>query len=697
MGSWLFGGKSSTVNKPAQPASALRIQTSMQGRPITIMWGTTRLAGNLIWQGNFRAVQQYTVTSSSNWLEHIFTKAQKVVTGYIYYTSVIFALCYGEIYDVLKLWNGTTSSGAPGMGFATYSGSSTQTAWTGVPDTSQRLNYREIAYVVNSNLFCGSDPSLPILNFELSSHFTGYGPTGQDANPYDVVCDILSNIYYGVNFPAARLDLNALNYQAYSEAAGLIVSPVITEQTSCQSFLTDLMAATNSTLRWSSGVLTVVPWGTEDIVKPTVAYYANIAPLYDLDADDFLPNTGSNVGSGTASTDEPVTYVRKRKSDMINTVKIEYLERTKDYDPVAIDAKDEASIDLYGERPSELKTRHMLAGSIAAGQSAYLELIREQISGIYTFTLPAKYILLDVEDIVTLTRPTMGMVKQLVRITEIQENQDYSLTFTAEEFLGTSSVLDYNQEQNVAVNTDLLVSPGNVTDYIIFQPPDALAAPTTDQIAIWIATCGSSPNYGGCFIWYSVDGVNFTNIGNMAPSVMGFNTADFPDHVDPDNTNTLSVDLSESYGTLDPGNATALANGQPACWIDSEVIAYQDAALTTAYNYDLTTLRRALFGTTHADHPIGSPFCLLDQRIFEMTVPSSLSGSTVYFIFQPYNIFFSGSPDISTLPIIPYVIGTSPTYSYPYPVDTVTAPLVPETTVFVDPATSVEPIPVAEM
>ena len=53
----LFGGKTAKVNKP-QPESTLRIQTSIQGRPRAIGWGLARLSGNMIWYGDFQAVEQ---------------------------------------------------------------------------------------------------------------------------------------------------------------------------------------------------------------------------------------------------------------------------------------------------------------------------------------------------------------------------------------------------------------------------------------------------------------------------------------------------------------------------------------------------------------------------------------------------------------------------------------------------------------
>lgn len=675
MGSWLFGKTTTAVNTTPTPASSLRIQTSMQGRPISMIWGTQRIAGNLIFNGGFVAIPQYqtTITSSSSFLGHIFTKAQSTttLTGYIYRTGVAFGLCYGEITAVLRAWNGTTSVTAAALGFVTFTGTTTQSAWT-YPPVNQQLNYRGVAYVANSAFELGTNPSLPMLNFEVESGFLGYGPTGQDANPKDVVIDILTNHYYGIDFPPGRLDLTMQQYSDYCVASGMIGSPIVVEQTSAQTFLAEIMESTNSVLRWSNGRLTAVPWGVAAITANGATYTPDVTPVYDFDDDDFMENQGGSIGSGGGGSEgEPITFVRTRQSDKLNIIKVEYLDRSNNYDPVALDAKDEASIDKFGERPSSLFSRHMFTGGGAAQQSAYLQLIREQIDGLYSFTLPPQYILLDVEDIVTLTRPVMGLNAKAVRIVEIQENEDYTLTFTAEEFLGTTSGT-YGLEPNSGSANDINADPGGISSFLIFHPPDALAAPAANETAIWIALCGLTPSiYGGSVVWMSGDGISYSNIGTANPCTMGFATAQLPNHADPDNVNTLSLNLTESQGVLDPGTAANLALGIPTCWLDTEIIAYQNAALVSSYLYNLTTLRRALYGSSAALHIIGSRFALLDVNVFRMTVPSSLVGSTVYFKFQPYNIFLSGSPDLSTLPAHPYVVGTNPTAAWPYVVDTV--------------------------
>lgn len=747
MGSWLTGNQAS-ANDPQQPATALRIQTSIQGRPITILWGTQRVAANLIWQGAFasRTVQVGSV-GSNNWLDHIFSKAQPIFQTF-YSTSVLFALCHGTVTaDTLtnKAWNGTTATTIAALGFTVFRGDFAQVSWSYLVSAfpTQAFPYRGTSLVGQANFELGTSSDLPVLCWEPQSDISGFGPDGKDANPADVVLDVVSNLYYGVEFPFYRMDQQLAQFFQYGPATGMVVSPIITEQVSAQEFLTDLFEALNSSPRWSSGVLTVVPWGdsaitagaittftdapytippsvnnynpqiqvggggfvsdggvkyaaggtpfvqvstttspgtgqyfvtpsglyqfsandaTVDILitwdnAATASYTPDITPLYDLTADEFLPNQGS-LGS-SPSGDEPVAWLVNRQADQLNVIKYEYLDRANNYDPVAIDFKDEASIVTYGKRPSELKTRHLFTLPDAAQQSASLECIRQQIPATCQWTLGPAFILPDVEDIVTLTRPTMGLDRQPVRITEIQENQDGSLTFTAEVFMGTAAAPLYGTQVVDANNVDLLADPGPVSDVRIFVAPTGLANPPSGQIALMAAVAGSDTNYGGSNVYFSTDNITFNPVGIVPQCTMGTLTADLPDHSSPDTVNTLSVDLTESRGVIPANTHDNADHGLPPCIIDAEVVSYGDETLTSAYNYDLTYLTRGNYSTLHAAHVSGTSFVLINGFVFTMNVPDSLVGQTVYFKFQPYNIYGGGLPDLSTITSVPFTIGAS--------------------------------------
>ncbi|MGH6982295.1 MAG: hypothetical protein ACREFC_13910, partial [Stellaceae bacterium] len=49
----LFGG--GRVNDRTPPATSLRVQTSLDGQPIAIVYGRQRVAGNLVWYDGFKS------------------------------------------------------------------------------------------------------------------------------------------------------------------------------------------------------------------------------------------------------------------------------------------------------------------------------------------------------------------------------------------------------------------------------------------------------------------------------------------------------------------------------------------------------------------------------------------------------------------------------------------------------------------
>src|SRR5204862_408647 len=89
-----------------------------------------------------------------------------------------------------------------------------------------------------------------------------------------------------------------------------------------------------------------------------------------------------------------------------------------------------------------------------------------------------------------------------------------------------------------------------------------------------------------------------------------------PSHADPDTSNTLSVDLSESQGQLLSGTTADADAFVTLCLCDGELIAYQTATLTAAHQYELTYLRRGVYGTPIGAHSSGTSFAMNSATSF---------------------------------------------------------------------------------
>jgi len=193
--------------------------------------------------------------------------------------------------------------------------------------------------------------------------------------------------------------------------------------------LDEIAKSTNSAFVWTSGQLTLVPYGDQAAIGHGFTYSPPSAPLYDLTDDDFLANGNATGSSGSNS--DPIVVTRKRPADALNDIKLEFLNRGNQYNPEVVEALDQATIDITGRRGDGSRQAHLFADAPAARLSAQLQLQREGVRNVYQFTLGQRHILLDPMDIVTLSDPALGLAKQWVRISEIAEDDTGNLQVTA--------------------------------------------------------------------------------------------------------------------------------------------------------------------------------------------------------------------------------------------------------------------------
>ena len=285
-----------------------------------------------------------------------------------------------------------------------------------------------------------------------------------DANPADVIIDFLTNIYYGIPYfdPTRLGDLST--FRTYCVAAGLWVSPIVASQTAGTQLLQDLMTACNSEFVLSGSTLTVVPYGDKDITANGVTYTAPSSPIYSITDADYLNNEATNAASVSSSgSPDPVVCTRLDPSTQINDIQVEYLDRGNAYNPVIAEAQDDGLIQSFGLKSSGSKQLHILCDRKAALMSAHLQLGRQQVRNIYAFTLDRKFILLDPMDIIALNDVGLGLVDKWVRIREITENSDRSLSIIAEECLiGTGSAPQYGHAAGSGYAPNFNVAPGSV-------------------------------------------------------------------------------------------------------------------------------------------------------------------------------------------------------------------------------------------
>lgn len=638
----IFGSSSST---PVTRYQYLNVQTSTQGLCIPAGWGKYRAAPNLIWYGDF---------SSSASQQSSGKGGGSSATSYNYSCAVMMGLVEGPVQGIGQVWADTTVYVLSDTGFSLFTGTETQEPWSYLTTKhpAQALSYAGTAYLANGSCQLGTSPDLPNFNYEVIDKLSGSMPGTVDANFGDIIPDYLTNPQYSYGFPSGSIDATSLAFfKLYQQAQNLFFSPYMNQQEQSTQTFQRWAQLSNSWIFWSGNVLKFVPLGDSPITANGVTYTPYLTPVYNLTYDDFIYKQGN----------DPIIVTRSDPSDGYNNVTIDCNDRSNAYNNTSILWQDQSSVDQYGQLMSQtISATEINDTAVAQICAALIGQRAVYIRNTYAFTLGYNYVLLEPGDIVTLNDPAMGLTTFPVRITNIQENKDSTLAVTAEECpagIGTPALYTIQQwSGNSPVNTQ--VAPGNVNAPAIFEPNAAL---TGGSAEVWVG-CSGGADWGGCEVYLSFDGDNYDYVGNVSvASIQGVLGAALPATADPDTTDTLEIDLTESLSTL-PATATdADADSfRTLILVDNELMSYGSALPTTGstnpYAFSLTYLRRGLYGTAVATHAAGAPFTRVNsQNIFSYALPEQYVGETLYLKFVSFNIFNNALQDISTVTEYTYV------------------------------------------
>ncbi|MBV9815075.1 MAG: phage tail protein, partial [Alphaproteobacteria bacterium] len=556
MGGILSGASNA---KQQKAVGSLQFQTSQSGGVIPLVYGTTRVSPNLIDYDDFKAVPSNRQGAGKGG-----GGGKGGGQQYKYSASVIMGLCQGPIAGISTIWWDKNIGALSSLPAAVYLGNDGQAVdpyWQ-TYHPAKVLGYSGTAIIVANNFAMGNTATLPNFSFEVQGLLSLSGTNGQDANPAAIVSDFLTNPRYGTGFPAANLGDLSL-YSAYCQALGLLLSPALDTQQEAQQCLGDIAKLTNSAIVWSGGLLKIIPYGDQPVTGNGTVYTPDTTPIYSLDDDDFIAQE-SSVGTGSGLTpggtalrtgsgpitggfsDDPVRVLRSTPADANNSIQLECLDRSNNYNTAIVEAFDQAAIELYGvRRDSSIKARAIVDPVNVGPLVAQLLLQRAQLfRNAYQFKLGWKYCLLEPMDLVQINDPRLGASALTVRITSVEEDEEGTLSITAEDFFdGYSTAVVYPKQSGAGYVPNWSSSPGDVNPPIIFEPPAALL---TGALEIWVALSGG-PGWGGAQVWISTDGDSYALMGTVnSPAAQGLLTMDLPPHSSPDASNALAIDLTES-------------------------------------------------------------------------------------------------------------------------------------------------------
>ena len=638
--SGLFGGGGVSQTTPA--AAGLQYQTSAYGKPIALIYGTTRVAGNLLWYGDFTAIAHREKVGGKG--------GSAKTTRYTYTVAAAMAMGEGPIVGIGAIWVGKANKTLAELGLNLYLGDTTQVAdsYISTNHPGEAINYRRLAYVLAPVYDLGDSASLENHNFEVqgllrSSLFF----SSPDVNPKDILVDFLTHVTHGAGWSSAKLgDWTA--WSNYCLASGLRLSPAYDDQSPAAETVKRLADITNTAPVWSDGVLKMLPYG--DAVATGTGYDAGVTYTpdntvqYELTDDDFLDD------------DQPVKVTRS--GDIHNHFQIKFKNRFKAYATDLAEDKDQASIEAMGLRTADpLDYPEICDGSVAQTVVTLIKQRRLYLRNTYAFRLSARFMRLEPMDIVTLTESTgSGLTGVPVRITEVDEGDDNSLSIKAEDFPGTiGSHVAYPRQDAGGYTTDYNAPVGNCQSPVFLEPP---VERTTTGLAVWCAVTGQAGDalWGGANLWVSADGASYRMVGTSeSRSRYGHLTADLAQA-----GTSLSLAMDGLGGVISPGSGIAADVMETLLYIGGavpEYLAYQGAALTGANAYTLSGLVRGAYRTVDAGHALNDPVVRVDESLLKgEDLDLAMIGKTLYFKVQGFNIYGGGLQDISTLPAYSYTV-----------------------------------------
>lgn len=641
-----MGGKTSTISNSEQRILSLQVQQSSQGLTLPVVYGRARVAGNLIWYGDFTTIETKTTTRQGG---KGGGGVQQEDISYTYEAAVMMALCEGEIKGIGRIWRDKEKfESLSQLRLNLAKGGDEQPTWTHLQQPkhqAQAINYSGTAYIYSPNYELTKSAQIYQHNFEVIGKM-GYSSSIPDANPSEIIRDMLTNQNYGCGFPAENLGDTSV-YGVYCRAAGIFLSPVYSEQTEAQQNISELLEQTNSAAVFSQGRLKIVPYGDVKLSGNGAAYVPNLTPVYDLTDDDFI----------VSGAEDPLKVERKTNADAYNQIQVEYLDRANDYNIAVAEVKDQANIEQYGLRPKDAVKMHGICDAKVANHVAQLLLQRAlYVRNEYEFKLGWKYCLLEPMDLVTLTDEGLGLNKTPVRIIEIEEDEEGVLTVKAEDFpMGAATATAYPTQPSLGYSADYNKSPGNAHAPVVFEAPLQL---TGGEPQIWLATAGGDM-WGGAEVWISTDGDSYTRIGATNKKArFGSLSAPLASGAVFDRANTLNVEISA--GQMTGGTEQDSRDLLTLCYVDGEFLAYETAELKGVGRYTLGNLTRGAYGSTIDQHNAGGQFVRIDEAMFKYAVPANWVGRTVWVKLVSFNVFGSGVQELSEVPAYSYTIKGAP-------------------------------------
>ena len=332
--------------------------TATEGRTIPAFWGTVKISGpNVVWYGDLRTEAMTKKQKSGLW------SSKRVVTGYKYHLGVHHAFGFGQADEFLALilddknvtlnnkvvttdlvtfdmdqptlFGKVDQEGGVKGRVSIYMGTYTQgsNAYLEAKIGEELPAYRPIVQAVFEGCYLGNSGRLPKPEFifrrcpnPLALAGGAHNIDG-DANPANVIFEVMTNRIWGMGIPASLLDTASFVAVGNTLAAeGMGISMLVDNEQGGENLLSEIV-------RHIDGVV----YNDYSTGKFKIALARD-----DYDVETLPVVDESVVLSGTFE------FSRASWEDTQNTVKIKYLDRSQNYTERVVQHQNLANISVRG-------------------------------------------------------------------------------------------------------------------------------------------------------------------------------------------------------------------------------------------------------------------------------------------------------------------------------------------------------------
>jgi hypothetical protein len=600
--------------------------TSAYGLPIPIVYGRSRVGGQLIFSSGLKETIHTDTTTVSTGKGGGGVESTTEVTTYTYSVDCAIALCEGPIIGVRKIWadgqliyNISTDADATTLTeslklndiMTVYSGTETQ-----LPNTllqSYEPNspaYRGLVYIVFADLQLGDYGNrIPQLSFEVikDGHWSGDNIVVENISLSSVLLDMITT---RSKITEGDVDVSLLTSE--------LVGYKIDSKSDISKYIEQLLVVYTMDVVESEGKLKFVPRGGSVVAE---------IPEDSLCAYD--------DSGGNKEEQDYLTIHRVKESDLPKQISISYYDPDKKYE-----VSEQHIIRQNVQTKREVSMEYpMILTNTQAIQLIEILLYSAWIARTtFEFKLSFDYLYLEPGDIVEVT----------------YNNTVYNIRIAYMElgYPGLINIRGYADDANTYTSTTIGTggtvdeSISGISDTVINFMDMPLVNDNDDDYGFYIGVCGETSSWNGCIIYKSLDGgITYTEDRYIkTPTTMGVSETILGscNQYCWDEHNTVDVQLY--YGQLESKSDASVLNFENMGLLGDEIIQWKNATLIGTNKYRLSGLLRGCKGTDYAidSHTIGERFVYLVRGTYTRN-KSSLSevGVPLYYKVVSYGNYIS--------------------------------------------------------